>query len=40
MAALVEEVRDLFNNGPQAHTVTDAASPDQAMTSEVTVPTA
>jgi len=40
MAALVEEVRDLFNNGPQAHTETDVASPDQAMTSEVTVPTA
>lgn len=40
MAALVEEVRDLFNNGPQAHTETDAASPDQAMSAEVTVPTA
>jgi chromosome partitioning protein len=40
MAALVEEVRDLFNNGPQAHTETDATSPDQTMSVEVTVPTA
>ncbi|MCB1276787.1 ParA family protein [Prosthecobacter sp.] len=40
MAALVEEVRDLFTNGPQAHTETAAASPDHAMSAEVTAPTA
>lgn len=40
MAALVEEVRDLFTNGPQAHAETAAASPDHAMSAEVTAPTA
>ena len=40
MAALVEEVRDLFTNGPQAHAGTAAASPDHAMSAEVTAPTA
>ncbi len=40
MAALVEEVRDLFTNGPQAHAETSAASPDHAMSAEVTAPTA
>lgn len=40
MAALVEEVRDLFINGPQAHAETAAASPDHAMSAEVTAPTA
>lgn len=40
MAALVEEVRDLFNNGPQAHAEIAATSPDHAMSAEVTAPTA
>ena len=40
MAPLVEEVRDLFTNGPQAHAETSAASPDHAMSAEVTAPTA
>lgn len=40
MAALVEEVRDLFTNGPQAHAETSASSPDHAMSAEVTAPTA
>lgn len=40
MAALVEEVRDLFTNGPQAHAETSALSPDHAMIAEVTAPTA
>ena len=38
MAALVEEVRDLFSNGPQAHTET--SSPDTQNASEVTTQTA
>lgn len=40
MAALVEEVRDLFTNGPQAHAETAVTSPDHAMSAEVTAPTA
>lgn len=40
MAALVEEVRDLFTNGPQAHAEIAATSPDHAMSAEVTAPTA
>lgn len=40
MAALVEEVRDLFTNGPQAHAETAATSSDHAMSEEVTAPTA
>ncbi len=34
MAALVEEVRDLFSNGPQAHPEASTTSPDMVMSQE------
>lgn len=42
MAALVEEVRDLFSNGPQAHTETADAlsSPDEPKHAAITAPAA